>query len=282
MVTEEGWFFVKLDTSIKRDRGKKGNMEHCRDENECASDLENILEWARLRVSQVRQHADSVAKYRDKLKARGETDRRLREFDHWRESTAFTDREKAAFKLSESMAMNPSEELAPGVLDETKHHFSSAEMVRLTLNIMSVNEWINTHVGIPARILVVEDDPADRELLHLRLKKERMADNVIFVRDGIRALSVLEDFQTGRREGKLIAVFLDLRLPGMDGLDLLRRIRAEREMEDLPVIVMTGSSDPKDIEECQRLKVVSYVEKPITFGSFSKAIANVFHQVKVG
>ena len=105
-----------------------------------------------------------------------------------------------------------------------------------------------------------------------------MEGNVIFVPDGIQALSVLEDYRDGRRDGELLALFLDLRLPGLSGLEFLRRLRAMKEMKHLPVIIMTSSNDPKDIEECRKLKVVSYVEKPVTFGSFSNAVANIFHQ----
>ena len=86
----------------------------------------------------------------------------------------------------------------------------------------------------------------------------------------------MESYQNGQRDGELIALFLDLRLPRMSGIELLRRIRAMRGMEDLPIIVMTGSHDPVDMEECQKFKVISYVEKPVTFGIFFQGRCQYF------
>jgi CheY-like chemotaxis protein len=255
-------------------------IERHDDEPEGDPDLGHILEWIHLMACHVRQNAANIEKYRKILKTNGETDQRLREFNNWRESSIFTPREKAALSLAESMSLGQSEKKSQNVLKEAKHYFNRDEMVRLTLNIMAINDWIDRHSDSWARILVVEDDPLDRELLQQQLQKARIRDNVIFVPDGRQALATLESYQGGQRDEELIALFLDLRLPRMSGIELLRRIRAMRGMEDLPVIVMTGSNDPVDMEECQKLKVISYVEKPVTFGSFSKAIANIFHPTK--
>src|ERR1700683_541161 len=135
-------------------------------------------------------------------------------------------------------------------LKEAKNYFNPDEMVRLALNILSINDWIALHSGSQGRILIAEDDPNDRDLLQRQLRKAQMEGNVIFVPDGIQAMAVLEDYRNGRRDGELLAIFLDLRLPEMSGLEFLRRLRAMREMKSLPVIVMTSSNDPKDIEEC--------------------------------
>lgn len=133
----------------------------------------------------------------------------------------------------------------------------------------------------PVRVLVIEDNPDDRELLLRQLKKSGMATHVKFISDGKEAL----DFLTGPYAplpDDLIAILLDLRLPSMSGLDLLRKLRQRETFQNVPVTVMTSSNDPNDLEECRKLKVVNYVSKPVTFSSFSKAVADIFHPPRLG
>jgi CheY-like chemotaxis protein len=72
-------------------------------------------------------------------------------------------------------------------------------------------------------------------------------------------------------------VFLDLQLPTLTGLQLLEAIRADDRIKDVPVIVMTSSNDPADLDRCRELGVFSFVQKPLTFASFAKAFADTFH-----
>jgi two-component system, response regulator len=148
--------------------------------------------------------------------------------------------------------------------------------VRITSTVLTVNEWIDIHTPPPIRVLVVEDNPDDQELLLRQLSKAKLNKNVMFVPDGLQALDLLENLHILSSAG-LIAVFLDLHLPGMGGLDLLRRLRRLPGAESFPVIVMTSSNDPSDLEECKRLNALGYVPKPVTFESFTHAIANLFH-----
>jgi len=127
------------------------------------------------------------------------------------------------------------------------------------------------------RVVVIEDNADDRELLLRQLKKSGMASHVKFIDDGKEALDFLVGPRTEVLAEDLIAIFLDLKLPSLDGLELLRRLRANDRLRNLPVIVMTSSNDPQDMEECRRLKVTSYVPKPVSFTTFSKAVADVFH-----
>ncbi len=108
-----------------------------------------------------------------------------------------------------------------------------------------------------------------------------MADHVKFISDGREALDFLTGPSDSTLAGEIVAIFLDLKLPSLGGLDLLRSLRSTEAWQDIPVIVMTSSNDPRDIEECQRLKVTNYVSKPVTFTSFSKAVADVFHRPKL-
>jgi two-component system response regulator len=127
------------------------------------------------------------------------------------------------------------------------------------------------------RVLVVEDNDDDRELLLRQLRKTGMDSHVKFISNGQEALEFLTKPRAVSLSEDLIAIFLDLKLPSLSGLELLRRLRVRDELQDTPVIVMTSSNDPKDLEECRRLKVTNYVSKPVTFTSFSKAVADVFH-----
>jgi two-component system, response regulator len=135
--------------------------------------------------------------------------------------------------------------------------------------------------GSVVRVLVIEDNPDDRDLLLYQLRRSGMDNHVKFISDGQEALEFLTRPPDPTLVEELVAIFLDLKLPSLDGLELLRRLRLRNSLQGIPVIVMTSSNDPKDIEECQRLKVTNYVSKPVTFNSFSKAVADVFHRPQI-
>ena len=124
-------------------------------------------------------------------------------------------------------------------------------------------------------ILLVEDN-ADDEILTLRaLKKNNILNPVTIARDGAEALDFL--FCTGnyrdRDESDMpILVLLDLKLPRIDGLEVLRRIRTDRRTRLLPVVVLTSSSEEQDIVQSYELGVNSYVRKPVEFEQFTKAV----------
>jgi CheY-like chemotaxis protein len=130
------------------------------------------------------------------------------------------------------------------------------------------------------RVIVIEDNADDQELLQRQLRKSGMGSYVRFIADGKEAL----DFLIGPRAAALddlIAIFLDLQLPSLGGLELLSRLRATEKLQSVPVIVMTSSNDPEDMDECRRLNVTSYVPKPVSFLAFSKAVADVFRLPRV-
>jgi two-component system response regulator len=129
----------------------------------------------------------------------------------------------------------------------------------------------------PVRVVVVEDNEDDRDLLIRQLRKSEIDSHVKFFGDGREALTFLSNLPPPQPFTDLIAIFLDLKLPGISGVDLLREIRRLPRVSTVPVIIMTSSLDPRDFEACQELKVAAFVPKPITFESFSKAITGLRH-----
>ncbi|PAW77627.1 MAG: hypothetical protein B9S32_10110 [Verrucomicrobia bacterium Tous-C9LFEB] len=127
------------------------------------------------------------------------------------------------------------------------------------------------------RVIVIEDNEDDRILLLRQLKSANMSEQIKFIPDGKEAIDYFQT-HTAALAQSLMVVFLDLKLPSVSGLEVLRAIRAEAALAHVPVIVMTSSNNPKDLEECQALRVAQWVDKPITFDTFSRAIADTFHR----
>ncbi len=127
-------------------------------------------------------------------------------------------------------------------------------------------------------LLLVEDNPKD-ELLTLRtLEKCNVANEIVVVRDGVEAIEYL--FAQGNYSGRDVndlptVVLLDLKLPKIDGREVLRRIRADERTRLLPVVILTSSDEEKDIIASYKLGANSYVRKPVAFSDFSKAVADL-------
>ena len=124
-------------------------------------------------------------------------------------------------------------------------------------------------------ILLVEDNKDDELLMIRALQRNRIANEVIVVHDGVEALDFL--FATGSHAGRSTSdlprvVFLDLKLPRVDGLEVLRRIRADERTRLLPVVVLTSSKEEEDVARSYLLGANSYVRKPVDFTQFTEAI----------
>ena len=119
-------------------------------------------------------------------------------------------------------------------------------------------------------ILLVEDDP-DHEALAIRaLKKSNIANDIKVARDGEEALTFVKGIEDGT-ERRPQLVLLDLKLPKVDGLGVLRAIRASDKTALLPVVVLTSSDEERDIVASYRLGVNSYIRKPVNFSDFAEA-----------
>lgn len=125
-------------------------------------------------------------------------------------------------------------------------------------------------------ILLVEDNPHDVELTLWALKKHNLANKVQVVKDGAEALDFI--FNTGFFDGqtnRLKVILLDLKLPKVSGLEVLQRLKQEERTRSIPVVVLTSSHEDRDMEECYRLGVNSYVVKPLEFEAFAQTVAEM-------
>ena len=127
-------------------------------------------------------------------------------------------------------------------------------------------------------VLLIEDNPDDVELTLDALKVHKLANRVKVLRDGEEALDYI--FCTGQFAGRDICVrakviLLDLKLPKVDGIEVLRRIRSDERTKTLPVVVLTSSNEQKDRIDSYELGVNSYIVKPVEFNNFAQAVADI-------
>ena len=127
------------------------------------------------------------------------------------------------------------------------------------------------------RILLVEDDPKDVELTINALSEHNLANDVLVMRDGAEALDYL--YRRGRfvnePGGNPIVILLDLKMPKVDGLQVLRQIKADKNLQTIPVVILTSSRESRDLESCYQLGVNAYVVKPVKFVEFMNAVKQV-------
>jgi two-component system response regulator len=127
-------------------------------------------------------------------------------------------------------------------------------------------------------ILLVEDNANDEYLTLRALKKYNVANDVVVVRDGVEALDYL--FCTGPHANRdvrdvPVVVLLDLKLPRVDGLEVLRRVRDDERTRLLPVVILTSSNEERDVINGYKLGTNSFVQKPVDFGAFMDAVGQL-------
>ncbi|MGH2404948.1 MAG: response regulator [bacterium] len=123
-------------------------------------------------------------------------------------------------------------------------------------------------------ILLAEDDPNDAELTLAALAEHRLANEIVRVSDGAEALDYLlaRNQYAGRANGNPALVLLDLKMPKVDGLEVLRHIKEDDHLKTIPVVVLTSSREEQDLLRSYRLGVNAYVVKPVNFADFIEAV----------
>lgn len=128
-------------------------------------------------------------------------------------------------------------------------------------------------------IILVEDNPADEEMTLMALKERNLANKVHVLRDGAEALTYILNHvdcrpgHTAEQPPKVI--LLDLKLPKVDGLEVLRRIRSDERTKSVPVVILTSSNEERDRIEGYKLGANSYVVKPVDFDDFARAVSEI-------
>lgn len=127
-------------------------------------------------------------------------------------------------------------------------------------------------------ILLVEDNLNDSEMTIRALKKNNLANKLVHVQDGAQALDFI--FAQGIYAGRSMengpkVILLDLKMPKVNGLEVLAKIKADERTKKIPVVILTSSKEDPDIKECYRLGANSYVVKPVEFDDFMKAITDL-------
>jgi len=127
------------------------------------------------------------------------------------------------------------------------------------------------------RILLAEDDPKDVELTVSALSQHNLANDILVVRDGAEVLDYL--YRRGAflqdAGGNPVVILLDLKMPKMDGIQVLKQIKSDKNLQMIPVVVLTSSRESQDLEACYQLGVNAYVVKPVKFADFVEAVREI-------
>ncbi len=126
--------------------------------------------------------------------------------------------------------------------------------------------------NIPVEVLLIEDNPEDAELTIRVLKKHNLANNLVHLRDGEAALNFL--FAEGSNNIPRL-ILLDLKMPKVDGIEVLSKIKNDEQKKLIPVVVLTSSKEERDVIESYKLGVNAYVVKPVEFEKFVEAVAKL-------
>ena len=126
--------------------------------------------------------------------------------------------------------------------------------------------------GEKVDIVIVEDDPNDAELIARVFRKHNMANKIVLLKDGAEVLDFF--FGSGASDHPRV-VLLDLKLPKVNGIEVLQRLKSHERTKNVPVVVLTSSAENQDIQDAYKFGVNSYVTKPIRFEEFANAVAEL-------
>lgn len=143
-------------------------------------------------------------------------------------------------------------------------------------NILITEEKGNMHTGYPARsILVVEDNPMDLDFLLQAFEENNILNPIHVCRDGEEALQFMEAHSLPEDPDMPMLILLDLRLPKVDGIEVLRQARQHPVWKQVPVVVVTTSHENSDITRAYEIGINSYIVKPVDFASFVNVVKNI-------
>ncbi len=126
-------------------------------------------------------------------------------------------------------------------------------------------------------ILLVEDDPKDADLTIMALDEYNLSNRVVHVKDGVEAIEYLKyegKFSTREKEDPAV-ILLDIKMPRMDGIEVLTIIKEDDKLKMLPVVILTSSQESPDLQKCYSLGVNAYVVKPVDFKDFIESVKNI-------
>ena len=127
------------------------------------------------------------------------------------------------------------------------------------------------------RILIAEDDPKDIELTLNALREHHLANDVLVVRDGAEALDCL--YRRGKfaqePDASPVVILLDLKMPKVDGIQVLKQIKSDKNLKTIPVVILTSSRESGDLETCYQLGINAYVVKPVKFTDFVEVVTEI-------
>jgi len=126
-------------------------------------------------------------------------------------------------------------------------------------------------------ILLAEDNPMDVELTLEALSENNLANNVVVVKDGVEAMEYLnaEGPYENRADGNPTVLLLDIKMPRMNGIEVLTAIRGDEKLKSIPVVMLTSSREEPDLKKCYELGVNAYVVKPVAFNEFLEAVKHI-------
>lgn len=127
------------------------------------------------------------------------------------------------------------------------------------------------------RVLIADDDPNDVELTLSALSRNNLANEVMVVKDGVEAVEYLQrkGAFSGHSEGNPAVILLDLKMPRMDGLEVLKFLKLDPQLRSIPVVMLTSSREERDLIESYRLGANAYVVKPVAFKDFVETVSNL-------
>ncbi len=126
-------------------------------------------------------------------------------------------------------------------------------------------------------ILLAEDNPQDVELTIEALSEHNLANNVVVVKDGVEAMEYLnnEGQYSNRKKGNPAVILLDIKMPRVNGIEVLESIRGSEKFKTIPVVMLTSSREEPDLKKCYELGVNAYVVKPVNFNDFLDAVKHI-------